>query len=155
MKQFNRAQKPWVQQGFSIIELMIVVAIMAIIAAVAYPRYMDYLISGKRTDMMSRMQNIASTIEGRKVSAGRGGYKNVKTSDLIGSYPDGNPDYTVSISNVGQGASGIDVGKYTITATPVAGGVMANDGVLTLNYQGLKCRKTHCGMGEEWKNAAK
>ena len=39
-----------VQQGFTLIELMIVVAIVAIIASLAYPAYTDSILKGKRAE---------------------------------------------------------------------------------------------------------
>jgi type IV pilus assembly protein PilE len=42
-------------RGFTLIELMIVVAVIAIIAALAYPAYLDYVRKGRRADAQSHL----------------------------------------------------------------------------------------------------
>lgn len=135
------------QVGFTLIEMMIVVAIIGILAAIAYPSYQQYIIKTKRADMMGEMHNIANQIESRKLAQGK--YKDMTTSDLTGSYPKGQALYTVTIGNV-AGVSGSDLtSKWQVTAVPKAG-QMANDGTLTLNYQNIRCRGSVCGTGKEW-----
>jgi len=140
----NRAEQLQLSsQGFTLIELMIVVAIIGVLAAIAYPSYQQYVIKSKRTDMMSEMQNIATEIETRKLAQGR--YSNDLITNLGGSYPqEGTALYTISFSPNPL------TSQWTITAEPINGTRMKSDGKLTLNYQGLKCRDSVCGTGSEW-----
>lgn len=132
------------QRGFTLIELMIVVAIIGVIAAIAYPNYQRYVISTKRVDMMSEMHNIATQIESRKLE--QGSYSNDLVTGLGGDYPtQGTALYTVTFTPDPL------TSEWVVTATPETGTQMAADGTLTLNYLGVKCRATACGTGDQWK----
>jgi type IV pilus assembly protein PilA len=56
----NQMQK--VQQGFTLIELMIVVAIIGILAAVAIPAYQDYTVKAKIGNALSSVDSLKSAI---------------------------------------------------------------------------------------------
>lgn len=50
------------QGGFTLIELMIVVAIVGILAAVAIPAYQDYIIRSKTTEIMAQVDMAKTTL---------------------------------------------------------------------------------------------
>ena len=146
-------------QGFTLIELMIVVAIIGVLAAIAYPSYQSYVIKTKRVDMMTEMQQIASRIEANKITYRR--YDRIPLSEIFSNtvsgasttFPNnGTALYNISISPVS--GSNLNGRNWTLTANPISGAQMEGDGVLTLNFEGEKCRGSgsdqKCGFDNEW-----
>ncbi|MBZ1392891.1 type IV pilin protein [Psychrobacter pacificensis] len=165
----NVSVEPVNQKGFTLIELMIVVAIIGVLAAIAYPSYQGYIERTNRADMMSEMHQIANRIESNKINYKR--YDRVPLSSIFSSTvaTDGSTNFPVSGSalytvTVGTGSWGetdwttstdtLGGRDWTIIATPVTGQRMASDGRLTLDSKGEKCRIVDsikkCGSSDEW-----
>lgn len=123
------ARRP--QHGFTLIELMITLAIVAILAAVGYPSYTSHVKKGNRRAAQAQMLDIANRQQqfllANKAYASKeqlttSGYS--LPSDLSGKY-----DYRIDL---GTGT----VPAFTITFT--ASGTQASDGDLTFNSEGVK-----------------
>ncbi len=51
------------KKGFSLLELMIVVAIIGILASISYPSYRDYVMRARRADGKSALLDVAQRVE--------------------------------------------------------------------------------------------
>lgn len=72
-----------VQKGFTLIELMIVVAIIGILAAVAIPAYQDYTVRARVTEVLGLMQPAKTTVsENINNNAGLGAANCLGYTDL-------------------------------------------------------------------------
>lgn len=63
--------KKQLQQGFTLIELMIVVAIIGILAAIAIPAYQDYTIRAQATEGLSLMDGAKTSVAEFYTNTGR------------------------------------------------------------------------------------
>jgi type IV pilus assembly protein PilE len=128
------------QKGFTLIELMIVVAVIAVLAAIAYPSYQDSVRRTKRADMKANLTEIASQIQRYKIANFK--VMGATTSDvgIAAAYPtQGTALYTVSLSPVSGTPSALTSSAWTLTATPIAGSAQQGDGHLVVNYRGERC----------------
>lgn len=120
-------------RGFTLIEILIVVAVVAIIAAIAWPSYQNQLRKGRRADTQAFMMDIANREQAYLLDQRSYATGGTALSNLNVTVPSTvSPYYTVAV------ADGPAVPGFTITATP--SGIQAADGVLTLDSTGQKTR---------------
>lgn len=124
-------------RGFTLIELMIVVAVIAILAAVAYPSYAEYIQRGHRADARAGLLQAQQWLE--RAATATGAYPTTLPASL-GWASDTSKRYTIGFKGANTnaaftliatrkaGAQGSDrCGDYTLSNT----GVRGNDNLAT------------------------
>jgi type IV pilus assembly protein PilE len=125
-------------KGFTLIELMVVVAIIAILAAIAYPSYQEYIRRTNRVDMQTTLQQIAMQIQHYKIANFKVTGATSSDLNIATSYPiQGAPLYAVNLAPVASGSLAAET--WVLTATPIANTPQAGDGHIVLNYRGERC----------------
>jgi type IV pilus assembly protein PilE len=129
------------QRGFTLIELMITVAIVGLLAAVAYPSYTSYTKKATRRAAQAQMLDLANRqqqylLSNRTYVADLATVGYQLPTELAGKY-------TPTVA-VGTGT----VPAFTITFTPL--GVQAADGPLTFNSEGVKGCGSGCDPSTKW-----
>jgi type IV pilus assembly protein PilE len=118
-------------RGFTLIELMIVVAILAIVVAVGYPSYMEHVKKSRRAEGMGQLLELADRMERAYSDQGfyppKGSVSDVYTATTDGGF------YTLSIVTANNVS-------FTVSAAPTSLGGQNDDKckTFTLTSLGLK-----------------
>jgi type IV pilus assembly protein PilA len=98
--------KKQMQQGFTLIELMIVVAIIGILASIALPAYQDYIARAQATEGITLMTGLKPTIT--EVYADQGSFENIESGAF---------GIAAAEDIAGKYVANVAVSKSAITAT--------------------------------------
>jgi type IV pilus assembly protein PilE len=129
-------------RGFTLIELMIVVAIIGILAAIAYPGYQSHMVKTYRSSAKACLSEAAQYLERYYTTNLSYTGADIAGANALACQSEGrlNTRYTITL-NV------LTARTYTLTATPI-GAQLTRDtlcGTLTLSENGTR---TEAGTGD-------
>ena len=136
----NSKMKHRHHRGFTLIELMIVVVVVGILAAIAFPSYARYVEQARRADAKSALLDAAQRLE--RCYTQRNHYANCLT------FPIDSPDgfYTVTVSPAITDTSP----TFTLTATPQGVQDGSPCGAFTLTNNGARDVTGSLGRDRCW-----
>lgn len=140
-------------KGFTLIELMIVVAIIAILAAIAYPSYQEYVRKTKRIESQAELIALAGQLQRYKVA------------NFSFEKREGNQTAPITLADLGHNAvlpnsgdalydvslTDVTANAWTLTAMPKSNTAQIMDGTFRLNHRDQRCwdkGKSSCVLSE-------
>ena len=126
-------------KGFSMVELLVAVAVVGILAAIAIPSYNSYTIRGSRLSAQGELLNLASVQE--KIFLNSNAYSPSVTTAYDGTSA-GGLGRTSGLTSDGKYTLSLNITTpsqtYTLTATPVSSKSQANDGNISISENGQR-----------------
>lgn len=121
-------------RGFTLTELVIVIAIVGILAAIAVPSYRSYVVRANRTDAQKALLVMAQAMERYFIANNTYLTCTPSCTPTVGNAQ--SPETGTAIYNITLSAA--TATTYTLLATPVSTGPNKNDGCLQIDNTGLR-----------------
>lgn len=126
-----RSHRYFQQRGFTLVELLIVIAILGILFSVAMPSYTEYMLKARRADIQQVMLQNSAILE--------------RSYSRNGAYPEGFSAQDTEYYKFNYRSDNI---TYKLTATPKGAQAADNCGTLTINHSGQQTAQTdNCWNG--------
>jgi type IV pilus assembly protein PilE len=126
------------KKGFTLIELMIAVAVVAILSAIAYPSYRKYVLRANRGEAKAALMELAQYMERNYTEANA--YNKLGASGASGSFTASSLPYSQvpksGTVNYNIAFDTLDASNFTLKATPTGDQTADECGVLTINQLG-------------------
>jgi type IV pilus assembly protein PilE len=128
--------------GFTLIEIMIVLAILGLLVALALPSYNSYLAKGFRAEARGQLMQTAQFMQ--RFYAANDSFSTDRAGNaVLSQIPlplQHSPAVGVALYDLSIPTDSLDPMKFTLQMAPVAGGKMASDpcGTFTLTSTGIK-----------------
>lgn len=127
-----------VNRGFTLVELMIAVAIVGVLAAFAYPSYQEYTQKTKRVAAQAEILEVSRNLINFKVNNYSLNGVSIANLNVPRILPrNGQTLYNLVITPSENGVMTGDA--WVLTATPVDGQQQSGNGHLVLNSRGERC----------------
>jgi len=135
--------------GFTLIEVMIVVAIIGIIAAIGYPSYQEHVRKTKRADAQAALMELSQFMERHYTANGR--YLTSANAAPTLPFTEAPKDSGSKSYDLAFAAGSPTANAYALQATPK--GSMAGDkcGTLTLTSTGAKGQAAGATLADCWR----
>lgn len=131
-------------RGFSLIELVVVLAIAAVLAAVAIPNFSDHLARTRRLRAQADLLEAAQYLQ--RFRSVHGSFDGAELPPPLTRSPaDGRPSYAIALAVIDGGAA------YRLTARPVGSQARDACGALVLHANGRKSNASAMAVSACWK----
>ncbi|MFA5983499.1 MAG: type IV pilin protein [Methylococcaceae bacterium] len=151
------------QQGFTLIELMIAVAIVGIISAIAYPGYQDSVRKSHRAQAEADLVSLANAMERHFTESNSycdaGGAGGANNCGVAGTNDTGSPTIFSATSPSSGGTAvynltitAVTANSFSVQAAPTGAQTKDKCGTLTLTSVGVRGQAAGASSSECWKS---